>query len=60
VYSDADLLVAVFFAAVVGTFRRVVAASDGLRQAHRTAVDPPAGGRGTGWEHPRSKVTIRT
>lgn len=41
-YSDADLLVAVFFAAVVGTPCRLVAVSDGPRQAHRRRPEVPA------------------
>jgi hypothetical protein len=35
VYSDADLLVAAFFAVVVGTSGRVTGGSDGPVQAHR-------------------------
>ncbi len=40
VYSDADLLVAVFFAAVAVTSGRVAACPDGPRQAHRPAGTP--------------------
>ncbi len=40
VYSDADLLVAVFFAAVTVTSGRVSGAPDAARQAHRPAHGP--------------------
>ena len=59
VYSDADLVVAAFFAAVVGTSGRVVAGCDGPRQAHRSprAARRRSAERSTTRRH---KVTIRT
>lgn len=57
-YSDADLLVAVFFAAVVGTPCRLVAVSDGPRQAHRRGPEVPAAGvaaASTPWQRPEPR-----